>query len=147
MRAHLFCAVLALAPAAAFADVSRYDTVACPAGQQALLTKRDFNEQIAPYQAGDLDPLPRGKVEKPLPKVYFVRQGLEDPTFPRQGRANAVLLVREDGSVARVLVPCATSMKMVDPIVSSLSKAKLDPATKGGVPVRSMVVVPVSFGY
>ena len=106
---------------------------------------RDFDQTIAPYQNDEIDPLPPGREEKPLPRVSFVRDAVTDYTFPSSGRANAVLLLRENGTVARVLVPCASSTKLVDPIIASLSKAKLDPATRRGVPVKSMVVVPVAF--
>ena len=140
------CLLLALAPAAAFAAPGPLDPVACPAGQEAQMTRGDFDAQLAPYQGGELDPLPRGQVERPLPVVNFVRADLEDASFPPRGRASAVLLVRENGTVARVLVPCTSSYKLVEPIVDSLKKAQLDPATRKGVAVRSIVVVPVKFG-
>jgi hypothetical protein len=141
----LAVAAMLLATPAAFA-ASPNDPFSCPRGQLSQMTVGEFEAQAAPYRTGALDPLPRGRVEKPLPKVYFVREDLEDPTFPSRGRANAVLLVRENGTVASVLVPCTSSIKLVDNIVRSLSKAQLDPAMQRGVPVKSMVVVPVAFG-
>ena len=147
MRARPVIALaLLLAPAAALAAPNPHDLFTCPAGQQPTMSVGDFEALAAAYRSGELDPLPKGTVEKPLPKVYFIREALEDPSFPPSGRANAVLLLRENGSVARVLVPCTSSYKLVEPIVAALSKARLDPATSKGVPVKSMIVVPIAFG-
>ena len=143
MRRLLALSLLALA---SVAHAGPNDPFKCPRGQESMMSQGEFDAAIAPYQSGELDPLPPGRKEKPLPVVNFVRADLEDDFFPSSGRANAVLLVRESGTVARVLVPCTSSIKLIDPIIDSLEKARLDPATRNGVAVRSIIVVPVKYG-
>jgi hypothetical protein len=69
-----------------------------------------------------------------------------DRDFPLSVRATAVLLQNEEGKVDKVLVPCASSAKAIEPIVAAMSRAKLAKATRNGEPSKAMVVVPVEWG-
>ena len=119
--------------------------VSCPAEQQSQLDKADYERAVAPYR-GEVDPLPPGTRERPLPIPRFHRAAGRDKEFPLSVRATAVLLQDEDGRVARVLVPCANSAKAIEPIRASMAKAKLARSTRNGVPAKAMVVVPVEWG-
>jgi hypothetical protein len=139
----LACLAIAALPAAGRAATS-YDVVACPNGLSGQMTKAEFERLTAPYR-GDVDPLPPGRKERPLPVPKFHRAMALDHDFPVSGEANAVLLQGEDGKVDQVLVPCATSSKLVEPIVAAMAKARLVRATRGGVPAKAIVVVPVRY--
>jgi hypothetical protein len=127
--------------------VSEYDTVTCPAGQSAQMTLADFERLTAPYKGEAPDPLPPGTKEHRLPVPKFFREAALDRDFPMRGDANAVLLQGENGKVDLVLVPCASSPKLVEPIITAMSKAKLAKSTRNGKPVKAIVVVPVRWGY
>jgi len=138
------CLALAALPACAWATAGKYDPVACPVGQSAQMRADEIEQALAPYQATGLDPVPEGS-ERPLPKPNWRRAVLHDRDYPAYGSANAVLLVGEDGSVERVIVPCASSPKMIALIVETFSAIKLAAATRGGKPVKSSIVVPLAF--
>jgi hypothetical protein len=104
----------------------------------------EIEQAVAPYTVLGADPVPAGNEPK-LPLPNWRRAAHHDPGFPLAGSASVVLLVREDGGVDRVLVVCASSAKLVEPIVATFSNTKVGGATRGGVPVRSTVVVPVRY--
>ena len=137
----LACAAI---PAAA-TETTVLQAVACPAEQHSQVDKAEYERAIAPYR-GDVDPLPPGTKERPLPVPRFRRAADLDKDFPLSVRATAVLLQDEDGKVARVLVPCASSDKAIAPIVTAMAKAKLAKSTRDGKPAKAMVVVPVEWG-
>jgi len=80
-----------------------------------------------------------------LPQPDFYRAWLKDRSLPMSGTARAEVLLREDGGVDAVLVPCASSKKAVKPIVEALSQATLNVPTQGGKPVKHLVVVPIGW--
>jgi hypothetical protein len=138
--------LVAIVSPASAASLGKYDVVTCPAEMSGQLYAAEVAATLAPYE-GDVDPLPPGTREPSLPAPKFARAAKVDPEFPRAGRAVAILLVNEQGRVDQVLVTCATSAKLIDPIVTTLRKARPGIATRGGVPVKSTVVVPLEFGH
>ena len=138
------CLACIAAPAVA-ADPTVVTAVSCPAEQQSQLDKADYEREIAPYR-GDVDPLPPGTKERPLPVPRFQRAAGRDRDYPLSIRATAVLLQNEDGGIDKVLVPCASSAKAIAPIVSAMQRAKLAKSTRDGKPAKAMVVVPVEWG-
>jgi hypothetical protein len=136
-------AALCGAPLARAATVVH--SVSCPAEQTAQMDKADYEREVAPYKL-EIDPLPPGTKERALPIPRFHRMAEHDRDFPLSVRAPAVLLQNEEGKVDKVLVPCASSAKAIEPIVAAMSRARLAKATRNGAPSKALVVVPVEWG-
>lgn len=121
--------------------------IGCPAGQKGLISADDFDRKVKPFDVDKdrLDPVPANQHAPVLPRISLERYSRRDRDFPRYGAATATLLVNEDGSVAEVIVACATSEKYVAPILDGLADAKLNVATVQGKPVKNVVIVPLQF--
>jgi hypothetical protein len=138
----LTLALIALPVAAASTE-----KVACPDGQKSLMTKADHEAAIADYShdPAELDPVPTDLPPPRMPQPDFYRAWLKDRSLPMSGTARAEVLLREDGGVDVVLVPCASSKKAVKPIVEALSQATFNVPTQDGKPVKHLVVVPIGW--
>jgi hypothetical protein len=134
--------VFALAAGSAAAETRGFEWVGCPEGYTPQWRSIDLQDAIAPYhaQAGDV-PAPAVKPRKPR----FARAARRDPDFPRSGKAYAIVLVSERGRVDDVLVHCATSAKLVAPMVAAWRGARVGAATRDGKPVRTAFVVEAQF--
>ena len=138
---------LALALVALPAAAASTEKVACDDGQKALMTQADYEAAVASYRhdPADLDPVPADVPPPRLPQLDFYRAWLKDRSLPLAGTARAEVLLREDGGVDTVLVPCASSKRAVRPIVEAMSQARFNVPTQGGKPVKHLVVVPIDW--
>ena len=145
-RLPLAVAVLVLATWAAPA-MAGSPKVACPEGQKPLMTQVDYDLATTAYQHGpdELDAPPGFAAPIHVPDPDFIGTWRNGHSLPMRGQARAVVLMREDGGVDAVLVPCATSKKAVAPIVAALKNAIATVPTRDGVAVKSMFVVPVNW--
>jgi hypothetical protein len=138
--------LLALAlPATGPVHASTQAALYCPSDMNPLMTAQAFAAAKAGYEQApaELDPPPPGlpPVALPKPDLSYGAQ----PGLPLAGAAMAYVLLREDGHVDDVLVPCASSKKVVKPLARALRKARFNVPTRGGVPVKHVVVVPFAW--
>jgi hypothetical protein len=134
-------------PSAAIAAPDVDPMVGCPTGQQGLISERELKLKLMPYEsdATKMDPPPANRRLPTSPAIPVDKYAKKDPKFPRMGSAEALLLVREDGTVAEVIVDCASSEKLVAPIVKGLSHMEPNVPTVGGKHVKNIVRVPIRF--